>query len=89
MARKGPRVIVCQGDNKTRTIKEHPDPSSDIPRPGYAVGFEALLAWVNDHLLMPISSRRQLLDLPDDMATKVKIVFYSDPADAFMRAILE
>jgi ATP-dependent Lon protease len=40
-------------------------------------------------LLMPISARRQLLDLPDDMATKVNIVFYSDPADAFMKAILE
>ena len=40
-------------------------------------------------LLMPISSRRQLLDLPDDMATKVNIVFYADPADAFMKAILE
>lgn len=40
-------------------------------------------------LLMPIATRRQLLDLPDDMATKVNIVFYGDPADAFMKAILE
>jgi ATP-dependent Lon protease len=40
-------------------------------------------------LLMPISSRRQLLELPDDMATKVNIVFYADPTDAFMKAILE
>ena len=40
-------------------------------------------------LLMPISSRRQLLDLPDEMATKLNIVFYADPADAFMKAILE
>jgi ATP-dependent Lon protease len=40
-------------------------------------------------VLMPISTRRQLLDLPDDMATKVNIVFYGDPADAFMKAILE
>ena len=40
-------------------------------------------------LLMPISCRRQLLDLPDDMATKVNIVFYGDPADAFLKAILE
>jgi predicted HTH transcriptional regulator len=50
LARKAPRVIIYQGDNKTRTIKEHPDPSSEIPRPGYAVGFEALLAWINDQL---------------------------------------
>jgi ATP-dependent Lon protease len=40
-------------------------------------------------LLMPISSRRQLLDLPDEMATKVNIVFYADPADALMKAIFE
>jgi len=40
-------------------------------------------------LLMPISARRQLLELPDAMTTKVNVVFYSDPADAFMEAILE
>ncbi|MFH1688890.1 MAG: BREX system Lon protease-like protein BrxL, partial [Candidatus Eisenbacteria bacterium] len=40
-------------------------------------------------LLMPISSRRQLLELPDDMATRINIVFYSDAADAFLKAILE
>ncbi len=40
-------------------------------------------------LLMPISSRRQLLDLPDEMATRVNIVFYADVADAFLKAILE
>jgi predicted HTH transcriptional regulator len=50
LARKTPRVVIYQGDNKTRTIKEHPDPSSDVPRPGYAVGFEAMLAWINDQL---------------------------------------
>jgi ATP-dependent Lon protease len=40
-------------------------------------------------LLLPISSRRHLLELPDEMATKINIVFYSDPADAFVKAILE
>ncbi len=40
-------------------------------------------------LLMPVSTRRQLLDLPDQLATKVNIVFYSDAADAFAKAILE
>jgi ATP-dependent Lon protease len=38
---------------------------------------------------MPISSRRQLLDLPDEMATKVNIVFYADTTDALTKAILE
>ena len=50
LARKAPRVVIYQGDNKTQTIKEHPDPVSDTPRPGYAIGFEALLAWINDQL---------------------------------------
>lgn len=50
LACKTPRVIIYDGDNKTRTLKERPDPSSDVPRPGYAVGFETLLAWINDQL---------------------------------------
>lgn len=40
-------------------------------------------------LLMPISSRRLLLELPDEMATKLNIVFYADPADAFMKALVD
>jgi ATP-dependent DNA helicase RecG len=52
LARKAPRVVIYQGDNKTQTVKEHPDPASDAARPGYAVGFEPLVAW------MPASSCR-------------------------------
>jgi ATP-dependent Lon protease len=40
-------------------------------------------------VLMPISSRKQLFNLSDDMATKISIEFYSDPADAFSKAVLE
>jgi ATP-dependent Lon protease len=40
-------------------------------------------------LLMPISERRRLLDLPDELATKLNIVFYSNPADAFIKALQE
>jgi predicted HTH transcriptional regulator len=43
-------VVIYDGDNKTRTIKEHPDPASDAPRLGYAVGFQTFLAWINDQL---------------------------------------
>ncbi|MCL6447257.1 MAG: BREX system Lon protease-like protein BrxL [Armatimonadetes bacterium] len=39
-------------------------------------------------LLMPISSRRQLFDLPDEMATKINIEFYADATDAFVKAII-
>lgn len=38
-------------------------------------------------LLMPVSCRRQLFDLPDDMATKIAIQFYSDARDALVKAI--
>lgn len=38
-------------------------------------------------ILMPVSCRRQLIDLPDDMATKISIQFYSDARDALVKAI--
>ncbi len=50
LGRKSPRVIIYKGDNKIQAIKEHPDPGSDIPRPGYAIDFETLLGWINDQL---------------------------------------
>ncbi|MCP5331437.1 MAG: protease Lon-related BREX system protein BrxL [Pseudomonadales bacterium] len=40
-------------------------------------------------LLVPVSCRRQLLDLSDDMATKIDIQFYSDSTDALLKAIVE
>jgi ATP-dependent Lon protease len=40
-------------------------------------------------LLMPVNCRRQLLDLSDDMATRVDIQFYSDARDALLKAIQE
>ena len=40
-------------------------------------------------LLMPVSCRRQLFDLSDEMATKIDIQFYSDAKDALLKAIAE
>lgn len=40
-------------------------------------------------LLMPVSCRRQLFDLSDDMATKIDIQFYSDVRDALVKAMLD
>ncbi len=40
-------------------------------------------------LLMPVSCRRQLFDLSDEMATKIDIQFYSDARDALVKAMLE
>ncbi len=40
-------------------------------------------------LLMPISARRQLFDLPDELATKISIEFYSDSSDALQKAVIE
>jgi ATP-dependent Lon protease len=40
-------------------------------------------------LLMPISARRQLFDLPDSLATKISIEFYADPKDAFLKALAD
>jgi len=40
-------------------------------------------------LLMPVSCRRQLFDLSDDMATRIDIQFYSDAKDALLKAIAD
>jgi ATP-dependent Lon protease len=40
-------------------------------------------------LLMPVTSRKQLFNLSDDMATRINIEFYADSADAMLKAVLE
>jgi len=40
-------------------------------------------------LLMPVACRRQLVDLSDDMATKIDIQFYSDARDALLKAMAD
>lgn len=40
-------------------------------------------------LLMPVSVRRQLNDLPDDLWTRISIEFYKDAADAVFKALVE
>lgn len=40
-------------------------------------------------ILMPISSRRQLNDLPDDLAAKITILYYLDARDALLKALSE
>ena len=40
-------------------------------------------------LLMPVSCRRQLIDLSDDMATRIDIQFYSDARDCLLKAVLD
>jgi ATP-dependent Lon protease len=38
-------------------------------------------------VMMPVSSRRTLIDLSDDVATKVQLLFYSDAPDALRKAL--
>jgi ATP-dependent Lon protease len=40
-------------------------------------------------LLMPVATRRQLNDLPDDIWTKIRIEFYADAVDAVFKALQE
>ena len=40
-------------------------------------------------LLMPVSARRQLNELPDDLWTRISIEFYKDAADAVFKALVE
>jgi ATP-dependent Lon protease len=38
-------------------------------------------------ILMPVSARKQLFDLSDDMATKIDVQFYSDVREALLKAL--
>ena len=38
-------------------------------------------------VLVPVSSRRALIDLSDDVATKVQVIFYADAPDALRKAL--
>jgi ATP-dependent Lon protease len=40
-------------------------------------------------LLMPVSSRKQLYELSDEMATKINIQFYSDTREALIKSLCE
>ncbi len=40
-------------------------------------------------ILLPVSTRKQLIDLSDEMATKIDIQFYSDARDALLKALVE
>lgn len=40
-------------------------------------------------LLMPVTTRKQLAELGDDVATKVTIVYYSEVKDALVKALME
>jgi ATP-dependent Lon protease len=40
-------------------------------------------------LLLPVSTRKQMMELPDELATKVNIVFYADVRDALLKALVE
>jgi ATP-dependent Lon protease len=40
-------------------------------------------------ILIPVSARKQLFDLSDEMATKVNIIFYTDARDALIKAVAD
>jgi ATP-dependent Lon protease len=40
-------------------------------------------------ILLPVTTRKQLVELDDDLATKVTIVFYSDARDALLKALMD
>lgn len=40
-------------------------------------------------LLVPVSARKQLNDLPDDLITRINILYYTDAREALLKAIVE
>ena len=49
---------------------------------------EAAVEKSADTVLIPVSARKQLFDLSDDMATRINVQFYSDTTDALLKALL-
>ncbi len=57
---------------------------------GSAVGIvEVAIEKGADTVLMPVSARKQLFELSDDMATRINIQFYLDTPDALLKVLLE
>ncbi len=42
-----------------------------------------------DTILIPVSARKQLLEISDDMATRINVRFYSDTPDALLKSLLD
>ena len=40
-------------------------------------------------ILLPVTTRKQLVELDDDIATRVTVVFYGDARDALLKALME
>ena len=40
-------------------------------------------------ILMPVTARKQLFEMPDDLATKVTVLYYADIKDALLKALSE
>ena len=59
------------------------------PLPSAVAVVEAAVEKQAAVVLMPVSARRALGDLSDDMATRVNVQFYSDAPDALLKALLD
>jgi ATP-dependent Lon protease len=40
-------------------------------------------------ILLPVATRKQLVELDDDIATRVTVIFYWDARDALLKALME
>ena len=40
-------------------------------------------------ILLPVTARKQRVELDDDIATRVTVVFYSDARDALLKALID
>jgi ATP-dependent Lon protease len=38
-------------------------------------------------ILLPVAARKLLIDLPDEVATRVTVIFYADARDALLKAL--
>ena len=40
-------------------------------------------------IIIPVAARKQLFDMPDELATRITVVYYADAKDAILKALSE
>jgi DNA-binding MarR family transcriptional regulator len=72
--------MVIAGELAVDTVKSLPQPTEFIEN-AFREGARAIL--------MPVSCRRAIVDVSDEIATKIEILFYANAADALTKAFQE
>jgi predicted ATP-dependent Lon-type protease len=83
-----PSSRPAAGTRATKSVAR-PNRGSINPVPNAVGVVEQAVERGARQVLMPVSTRKQLNDLSDDMAAKIFVQYYADPRDALLKALSE